>query len=196
MKNTVVVFARAPRLGAVKRRLARDIGDRAALRFYVATLAKTLRMLKRDRRFRTLVAVTPDGASGAWTQRLPTIGQGSGHLGTRMQRVFDRHRRGRLAIVGSDIPDLRADDLADGFRRLGNAGACFGPAADGGYWLVAMGPRRPAAAFAHVHWSSDTALADTQRNFPGRKFVHLRELRDVDTAADLRAIMPRRGMKP
>ena len=32
MRNTVVVFARAPQLGAVKRRLARDIGDRAALR--------------------------------------------------------------------------------------------------------------------------------------------------------------------
>ena len=32
MRDTVIVFARAPVLGAVKRRLARDIGDRAALR--------------------------------------------------------------------------------------------------------------------------------------------------------------------
>ncbi len=38
MKDTVIVFARAPRLGTVKRRLARDIGDRAALRFHTATL--------------------------------------------------------------------------------------------------------------------------------------------------------------
>lgn len=60
MKDTVIVFARAPRLGTVKRRLARDIGDRAALRFYAETLKRLLWLLARDRRFRTVVAVTPD----------------------------------------------------------------------------------------------------------------------------------------
>lgn len=49
-RDTVVVFARAPRLGTVKRRLARDVGDRAALRFYQANLARLLRALARDRR--------------------------------------------------------------------------------------------------------------------------------------------------
>ena len=48
MRDTVIVFARAPRLGTVKRRLARDIGDRAALRFYTATLSSLLRTLARD----------------------------------------------------------------------------------------------------------------------------------------------------
>ena len=42
-RPTVILFARAPRLGAVKRRLARGIGDRAALRFYVGTFAATAR---------------------------------------------------------------------------------------------------------------------------------------------------------
>jgi len=188
MRDTVVVFARAPRLGTVKRRLARDIGDRAALRFYTATLAKTLRMLARDRRFRTVVAVTPDGSDGAWTRGLSTIPQGRGDLGVRMQRVLDRHRRGRVAIVGSDIPDLRANDVGRAFRLLGCAEACFGPAADGGYWLVAVGPRRPAAPFARVRWSSAVALADTLRNFHWYKVATLRMLHDVDTAADLAAV--------
>jgi hypothetical protein len=40
MKDTVVVFARAARLGAVKRRLAREIGARAALRFHLATMTR------------------------------------------------------------------------------------------------------------------------------------------------------------
>ena len=57
-----MVFARAPRLGAVKRRLARDIGQRAALRFHVATMTRLLRALRADRRFRTVLAVTPDRA--------------------------------------------------------------------------------------------------------------------------------------
>src|SRR6516225_3588732 len=62
MKDTVVVFARAPRLGAVKRRLARDIGDRAALHFHRSTMIRLLRALAADRRFRTVLAVTPDRA--------------------------------------------------------------------------------------------------------------------------------------
>ncbi|MCW3473126.1 TIGR04282 family arsenosugar biosynthesis glycosyltransferase [Limobrevibacterium gyesilva] len=188
MKDTVFVFARAPHLGTVKRRLARDIGARAALRFYVATLSRTLRLLAADRRFRTVVAVTPDGARGRWLQGLPVVRQGPGDLDQRMQRAFRRHARGRVAIVGSDIPDLRADDVARAFRLLGRAQACFGPAADGGYWLVAMSPRRPAAPFGHVRWSSEWALRDTLANFEGRRVALLRQLRDVDTQADLRAV--------
>ena len=65
MKDSVIVFARAPRLGTVKRRLARDIGDRAALRFYVEILTRLLWVLARDRRVRTVVAVTPDSGSHA-----------------------------------------------------------------------------------------------------------------------------------
>ena len=45
MRDTVIVFARAPRLGTVNRRLAREIGDRAALRFHIGTLMALLREL-------------------------------------------------------------------------------------------------------------------------------------------------------
>ncbi len=188
MRDTVFVFARAPRLGAVKRRLARDIGDFPALRFYRATLARTLRRLAADRRFRTVIAATPDRlAGGPWPVRLPVERQGGGNLGARMTRLFRRHPRGNIAIVGSDIPDLTADDVAHAFRMLGRADACFGPASDGGYWLVALSPRRPAPLFDFVRWSTDWALEDTLANFVGRQVALLRELRDVDTAADLAA---------
>jgi len=185
--DTVYVFARAPRLGTVKRRLAAGIGEVAALRFHRATLRATLRRLCADRRFRTVLAVTPDAARGPWRNRVATVGQGRGDLGQRMQRIAGRRRRGRVAIVGSDIPDLRADDVARAFRWLGRAQACFGPAADGGYWLVSLSPRRPAAPFANVRWSTPAALADTLANFAHRPVALLRVLRDVDTASDLEA---------
>src|SRR5690606_11098065 len=41
----VVLFAKAPRLGAVKRRLAAGVGDEAALAFYRETLAAVARRL-------------------------------------------------------------------------------------------------------------------------------------------------------
>jgi rSAM/selenodomain-associated transferase 1 len=185
MKDTVVVFARAPRLGTVKRRLAAAIGQRAALRFHQETLTRLLRGLLRQRRFRTVLALTPDRAIVRLPLRVPRVAQGRGDIGQRMHRACRRFPRGRVAIIGSDIPQAGAADLVAAFRALGQASAVFGPASDGGYWLVALGPRRPARPFAGARWSSEHALADTLRNFAGRRVARLRTLSDVDTVADL-----------
>ena len=187
MKDTVVVFARAPRLGTVKKRLARDIGARAALRFHRGTLLRLLRDLLADRRFRTVLALTPDHAADRLPVRVARIPQGRGDIGRRMDRACRRFPHGRVAIIGCDIPEASARDAHAAFRGLGSADAVFGPAADGGYWLVALGPRRPAKPFAAARWSTRHALADTLRNFKGWRIAHLRELSDVDTFADWRA---------
>jgi uncharacterized protein len=187
-RDTVMVFARAPRLGAVKRRLAAGIGDRAALRFHTATLFRLLRMLSADRRFCTVLAVTPDRARLRVPRHVAQVPQGHGDLGKRMGRAFQRFPHRRVAIIGCDIPEADAADIAAAFRALGRADAVFGPAADGGYWLVGIGPRRPARPFAAVRWSSQHALADTLANFRARRVTLLRTLHDVDTAADWRSL--------
>ncbi len=186
MKDTVVVFARVPRLGTVKRRLARDIGDRAALRFHTATLTALLRALLREQRFRTILAATPDRARIRLPLAVDRIPQGRGDIGQRMGRACRRFPRGKVLIIGSDIPDASAADALAAFRALGRCDAVFGPAEDGGYWLVGLGPRRPAHPFAQARWSTEHALADTLANFRGRRVARLRTLRDVDTVADLR----------
>jgi len=193
-RPVVILFARAPRLGTVKSRLARGIGQRAALRFYTATLAAVARQIARDRRWTTLLATTPRGARARWDRFVPRgtryVAQPRGDLGARMAGAMRPHRRAILA--GTDIPGLGPADIAAAARALGRADAVFGPAEDGGYWLVAMGPRRPARPFAGVRWSSEHALADTLANFRGRRVALLRRLRDVDTAEDLAAIGARR----
>ncbi len=185
-RDTVVVFARAPRLGVVKRRLAAEIGARAALRFHTRTLIRLLRMLSADRRFRTVLALTPDRAVLRMPNRVIRVAQGGGDLGQRMGRAFRRFPRRRVAIIGCDIPDAIAADVAAAFDSLGRSDAAFGPASDGGYWLVGMGPRRPDRPFADVRWSTRHALEDTLANFTNRRVSLLRTLHDVDTAADWR----------
>ena len=96
--------------------------------------------------------------------------------------------RRRAVLVGCDIPGLGRADIAAAFKALGRADAVFGPAEDGGYWLVGLGPRRPPAPFAGVRWSTEHALADTLANCRGHRVALLRRLRDVDTAADLAAL--------
>lgn len=189
MRDTLILFARAPRHGTVKRRLARAVGAAAALRFHRGQLLSLARGLGRDRRWRTVLAVTPDATAvrgTRWPAGIPRHGQGSGDLGTRMGRALARHRP-LAVLIGSDIPGIGAADIAAAFRALrAGAPAVFGPAEDGGYWLVGFGARRPAAPFAGVRWSTAEALADTLANFRGaRRPALVRRLRDVDTAADL-----------
>jgi rSAM/selenodomain-associated transferase 1 len=182
MRDTVIVFARAPRLGTVKRRLARDIGDRAALRFHVATLTALLRDLTACRHFDTVLAVTPDRTRIRLPVRVRRIDQGRGDLGRRMTRALCRYRH--VALMGCDIPQANATDIRTAFRRLGTADAVFGPATDGGYWLIALGPRRTADLFGTARWSTEHALADTLKQFRHHRVSFIRCLSDVDTATD------------
>jgi glycosyltransferase A (GT-A) superfamily protein (DUF2064 family) len=114
------------------------------------------------------------------------VAQCAGDLGARMGQAMRPHRR--VVLVGSDVPGIGRDDIAAAFHALGQAQAVFGPAEDGGYWLVGLGPLRPAHPFAAVRWSTGHTLGDTLANFRGRRVALLRRLRDVDTADDLRAI--------
>ncbi len=192
MKYTIIVFARAPRLGTVKRRLARDIGDRAALRFHLATLTTLLRDLLACLRFDVVLAVTPDRARFRLPVRVQRIGQGDGDLGARMSRALRRYRR--AALMGCDIPDAGAADVRAAFHGLGTADAMFGPALDGGYWLIALGPRRPGDLFGRSRWSTEHALADTLQQFRHHRVGFIRTLSDVDTVADYAASQGRGPM--
>ena len=184
----LVIFAREPRLGRVKSRLAAGIGAPAALRFYRAMLAGLLQRVGRDRRWRVWLAVTPDRAVRArvWPEGARVIPQGGGGLGARMARPLRCLPPGPVVIVGSDIPDVDAPRIAAAFRLLGRREFVFGPAADGGYWLVGSSRRRrPRGLFTGVRWSSPHALEDTLATLPrGAPVGFADTLNDVDDAGD------------
>ncbi|MEP4377784.1 MAG: TIGR04282 family arsenosugar biosynthesis glycosyltransferase [Alphaproteobacteria bacterium] len=200
MKPHLVIFARAPRRGAVKRRLAADIGDGPALAFYRQTLHDVTRRLGGDPRWRTWLAVTPDTAATRPEQwpavpGVRLIPQGSGDLGARMARPMRELPPGPVIIVGTDIPDITAGHIADGFAALGSHDFVFGPAVDGGYWLVGSRrrPNVPKGLFRGVRWSTEHALADTLAGLPQRaRVTMLGKLDDVDDGAAWAALRKRR----
>ncbi len=121
--------------------------------------------------------------------------QGGGDLGARMARAFAAPGCGRVAIVGSDIPDIRPRHVAEAFADLDTHDAVFGPAGDGGYWLIGL--RRPAATadlFHDVRWSSEHALSDTLANLgPNRTAAFLEMLDDIDDKAAYERYLRRRS---
>jgi uncharacterized protein len=198
MRRHLVLFVRTPELGRGKRRLARDIGDVATVRFERLMLALLLRRLAADRRWRLRIAVTPDKArrhARHWRRGVDVTGQGGGDLGTRMRRALAACPPGPAVLVGGDIPALAARHVATAFRQLGGCDLVFGPAGDGGFWLV--GARRSSCLpplFDKVRWSSPHALADTLAELPRRVMVaFVDRLEDVDDGEAYRRLKPRRG---
>jgi rSAM/selenodomain-associated transferase 1 len=183
-RNHLVIFVKAPELGRVKTRLAKDIGASAALGFYRRTLAQLIQRVGRDDRWRTLLAVTPDRAarqSPMWPGRVPCIRQGTGNLGARMGRVFEKLPPGPAIIIGADIPGITRAEIARAFAKLAGVDAIVGPARDGGYWLIGLrrGPRLP-YLFRDVRWSTATVLSDTWRNLHLRPVALAATLDDID----------------
>ena len=181
----LIIMAKSPLVGVAKRRLGREIGEVAAMRFYRCCLMHAVLRLASDPRWRTMLAVAPDRdfAARFWPplRRVGRLPQGNGDLGQRMQRLFRRLPPGPVIIVGGDIPAIRPAHVAGAFRLLGRSDAVFGPAPDGGYWLIGLrrSPRVP-SPFAGVRWSSQHALADTLANLNTKRIALAAALSDVD----------------
>lgn len=178
----LIIFTRSPQLGAVKRRLAQSIGALAALRFHRTMQARLIHRLGNDPRWRTWIALTPDTQA-----RDNIINQGNGDLGQRMARCFRTLPPGPALLIGSDIPDITSAHISSAFASLGKNDLVFGPARDGGYWLVGLKRLRPmpATLFKAVRWSGPHALADTVNGLgPRARVGYVDTLSDIDTSAD------------
>lgn len=203
MMRHLVIFARAPQFGRVKRRLARDVGTAAATHFYRAALGRQIKAMARDPRWTVWLFVTPDTEvrHPAWRGAVPpqrVRPQGHGDLGQRMLRPFQTLPPGPVILVGSDIPGMRPCHIAHAFRLLGRHELVLGPASDGGFWLIGARRRRPLprGLFAGVRWSTAHALADTRAKVPTAISAGEADtLDDIDTTDDLRRLQLRRPVR-
>ncbi|MEJ0070815.1 MAG: DUF2064 domain-containing protein [Pseudomonadota bacterium] len=95
----------------------------------------------------------------------------------------------RAVLIGSDIPAVTRPAIARAFAALGRSRFVFGPAVDGGYWLI--GWRRgawPLGALGRVRWSTEHALADSRASLPvGTNVALVDRLADLDDGAAYRA---------
>ena len=187
-RPTLVIMAKRPAAGRVKTRLARAIGVTDATRFYRATAGAVIGRLAHDPRWRTVIAVDPDiaVADRFWSAHVRRQGQGRGDLGARMRRILRTSHPGPIAIIGTDVPGVRPAHIAAAFSAAGGNDVVFGPADDGGYWLIALrrSPRIIVARFDNVRWSTGFALQDTVANFMGLRIGIVDRLPDVDGADD------------
>ena len=201
----LVIMAKVPVAGNVKTRLAGAVGVAEALRFYRMTSAAVIGRLAREPFWETIIAVSPDAgiAGRMWPRGVMRIAQGGGDLGKRMQRPMRCSRLGPVCVVGTDVPGISVSLVRRAFKVLGACNVVFGPAADGGFWLVGQ-RRRPRLLelYGNVRWSHPETLADVLANVErcgAVRFGFTGQLHDVDEAADLvrmRGMFGRRILSP
>ena len=200
MTRGLIIFAREPHVGTVKTRLARDLrSHRAATDLYAAMLGDVLASAATMDDTRLLLFwALKNGAVPAFSlPRLEMFDQQGEDLGERMANAFDRAFASgceTCCIIGSDSPDLPTDYIrqAFGFLERDEAEAVFGPAEDGGYYLLGL-RRVPQQLFEEIAWSSPEVLRTSleRARLCGLRTALLPLWRDIDTVEDLDAFLER-----
>lgn len=145
-----------------------------------------------------VVAVNPPGGCDAVRAVVPNgvhvVPQRGVDLGARMRAAMeDALAAGarRVSVVGSDLPEIRAAAVQCAFTRLERDPnlVVLGPAADGGYYLVAAA--RPPDVFEHIPWGTSRVLDATLAAAASRRLrvSFVEPGADVDTPRDLMRVL-------
>ncbi|MGW0457063.1 TIGR04282 family arsenosugar biosynthesis glycosyltransferase [Streptomyces tendae] len=182
--TTLLVIAKEPRPGRVKTRLTPPFTPAEAAALAEAALADTLAAVAATPARRRVLVL--DGAPGPWLPPgFDVVPQCAGGLDERLADAF-AGCAGPALLIGMDTPQVTPDLLDVDFH---DCDAYFGPAEDGGFW--ALGLARPEPALLRGVPMSTPVTGAVQRErllTAGLRVRDLPPLRDVDTAADARAV--------
>ncbi|MDH4146063.1 MAG: glycosyltransferase [Acidimicrobiia bacterium] len=189
LTGAVSVIAKTPEAGRVKTRLCPPLDPAEAAQVAWACLLDTLDVARLVPASRHVIVL--DGEPGGWCNGFEVIPQRGDGLAERLAAAFDDMDASAL-VVAMDTPQLAANALVAGLRALQQgADAVFGPASDGGYWLIGLRAGVDAApVFAGIPMSTgDTGRRQLARLRELGLAVHvLDELRDLDGVDDLEPI--------
>ena len=189
-ENLLIIFAKNPVLGRCKTRLAKGIGPENALAVYRILLqhtAQTTRSLKVDKEvFYTDFIDHED----SWDSTIFKKGlQRPGDLGQKMQAAFEAgFKKGyqKIVLIGTDLISLEASDIEKAFKALDSNTVIFGPALDGGYYLIGLSQMKP-ELFKNIPWSTPEVLTKSLEKID-HTYQLLQIKNDIDTEEDLAEI--------
>lgn len=188
-KNLLMVMIRNPKLGQVKTRLAKDIGDQQALKAYDIMTRHTADVVKKVKVDKMVFYSESVVKEDVWSdQNILKAKQCTGDLGKRMNGAFEQAFTlgyQHVIIIGSDVYSLKTKHLNLAFKSLISHDAVIGPAQDGGYYLLGLKTKMP-YLFSNKTWGESTVLKETLHDLKNRSVVQLEVLNDIDTLDDLK----------
>jgi rSAM/selenodomain-associated transferase 1 len=188
-KELVIVFVKNITLGKVKTRLAKTIGNQGAFEVY-SELVKVTENATKNLSADVHIYFSHAIVESKWQDCYKTIQQGI-NLGDRMKEAFKNgFEQGyeRIVLIGSDLPDISDKHIYKGLEKLKNTDVVFGPAEDGGYYLIGL-TKLHHFIFENKPWSQSNLLEETLTELETKniKYTTLDTLNDIDTFEDLKA---------
>ncbi|SEC23042.1 hypothetical protein SAMN05216532_0832 [Streptomyces sp. 2231.1] len=182
--TTLLVIAKEPRPGRVKTRLTPPFSPEEAAQLAEASLADTLHAVAAAPASRRVLVL--DGSPGPWLPPgFEVVPQCAGGLDERLADAF-AHCPGPALLIGMDTPQVTPELLTVDFA---DCDACLGPAEDGGFWALGLADPDPALLRGVPMSTPVTGPLQRERLVAaGLRVRDLPALRDVDVAADARAV--------
>lgn len=189
-RKLLIVFTKNLELGKVKTRLAASIGDEAALKVYQQLVDITERETLQVNNVDLHIYYTDRIDENHWLGKAKFT-QVEGDLGAKMRQAYEHAFAlgfDQVIGIGSDLPEISSTIINQAFQQLANNDTVFGPAKDGGYYLLGMNTFQ-ASIFENKPWSTESLLKVTVEELEdkGCSTALLGELNDVDTLEDLKA---------
>ena len=186
-KNLLIIFVKNSILGKVKTRLAKTIGDLGAFKVYselVDITENASTKVAADKHVYFSDVIIPS----KWKSDKKFVQEGK-DLGARMQNAFqDGFDEGykNIILIGSDLPKISKEIIDASFKKLQNNDIVFGPAEDGGYYLIGMS-KMNTSVFGNKPWSKSELLEVTlsQLERQQQSVGLIEKLNDIDTFDDL-----------
>lgn len=188
-KNLLIIFTRNPELGKVKTRLAKTIGDQAALNIYKYLLNHTELTVKDLVCDKAIYYSENVNDHDVWdNSTYQKFAQNGNDLGERMLHAFkvafdDNYEK--VIIIGSDLIDLKEKHIQEAFQKLDTHEVVIGPALDGGYYLLGM-RKLHKHLFREKEWGTSSVLRDTLHDLQNLNVFLLEELNDIDIYDDIK----------
>ncbi|MFK7786804.1 MAG: TIGR04282 family arsenosugar biosynthesis glycosyltransferase [Crocinitomicaceae bacterium] len=187
-KKLLIVFVKNAILGTAKTRLAKTIGNEAAFEVYKHLMKITEEATLGVNDCDVHIYFSSEKDPTRWSGFTQYVQQGN-DLGQRMSDAF---RTGfglgyeQIVGVGSDLPDLTSHIIEKGLNELNENEAVFGPAEDGGYYLIGMSSMLE-CIFENKPWSTEQLFDVTldELKSKGHSVGIIETLNDVDTEEDL-----------
>jgi hypothetical protein len=190
--NALVIFAKFPEAGKVKKKIGESIGMDVSAKLCEAFVQDLITEHK-DRDYDLYLSFIGHQHKETYKLMFPEAimyVQRGKNLGENLYFTFEDllDDYAKVAIIGCDVPNLKHETVLKAFNALESYDAVFGPASDGGYYLIGM--TAPNNVFEGLPWGKD-ALLEAQLNTLRMKkltFVLLDEMIDVDTVDELRTL--------
>ena len=203
MDQALIIFIKNPVKGKVKTRLARTVGDDAALDIYLQLSKITrdnaflLRGIKLYLFYDDYINFDDEWSNENFEKQTQT----GNDLGERMRNAFDwvLKKHTSACIIGSDCPTLSVEIMRQAFDKLAMFDSVIGPSTDGGYYLLGIKNKKNEVKssdyslsrdlhhlFDDMIWSTENVLSNTLKRMKKnhQTVFLLPELTDIDEEAD------------